>query len=81
VLVGEVSVPPGTEVAAPGVCRGRVGVANNKVGVLTTGGAGVAGEAQPASRKRPINKDKRALIFMLISSADYYILLRIFKGG
>jgi hypothetical protein len=78
VLVGEVSVTPGIGVTAPGVCGGRVGALRDKVGVMvTSGGAGVAGEAQAAitvdSRKDPMNKGKRVLVFMLISSLDHYI--------
>jgi hypothetical protein len=47
-------------------------VPRNKVGVIVAnGGAGVAGEAQLASRTNPMNKGKRALIFILISSFGY----------
>jgi hypothetical protein len=40
---------------------------------VDSGGADVAGEAQLASKKNPINKGKSALVFILISSFDYYI--------
>jgi len=77
VLVGEVSVTPGIGVTAPGVC-GIVCVPSNKVGVsVASGGAGVAGAAhvvaRAASRIDPMNKGKRVLVFMLISSLDHYI--------
>jgi hypothetical protein len=78
VLVGEVSVTPGIGVTAPGVCSGRVGALRDTVGVIVaSGGSGVVGAAHAvitaASRIDPMNKGKRVLAFMLISSFDYYI--------
>jgi hypothetical protein len=77
VLVGEVSVTPGIGVTAPGVCRTDC-VPRNKVGVtVASGGGGVVGAAHAVtrlvSRIDPMNKGKRVLVFMLISSFDYYI--------
>jgi hypothetical protein len=73
-LVGEVMVTPGMGVTAPGVCRGAVGVLRNNVGVVVIGrGVDVAGEAQLATRTNPMNKGKIVLVFILISSLNYYI--------
>jgi hypothetical protein len=49
-------------------------VPRNKVGVIVANGIDdVAGEAQPADRTNPMNKSKRVLAFILISSFGYYI--------
>jgi hypothetical protein len=77
VPVGEVRVIPGTGVTAPGVC-GTVCVPRNKVGVtVAAGGGGVVGAVHAmtrvVSRIDPMNKSKRVLVFILISSCNYYI--------
>jgi hypothetical protein len=72
---GATTVVPGAGVTAPGVSDNGdvVCVGKNKVGVAErVGVACAAEEAHPARRINPIKNIERVLVFIVISSFDYY---------